>query len=81
VSRAREVAEVVARALVDVPEAVEVTETLDRGVTLVELTVDPGDIGRVIGRQGRTIDALRTLVELTGEFHDFEATLEVREPA
>ena len=50
-------------------------------MSVIELFVDPGDLGRVIGRQGRTVSALRTLVEVTAEFHDFDAMLEVREPA
>ncbi len=80
-SQARDVVEVIARALVDLPDAVRVTENDHRGVSVIELFVDPEDIGRVIGRQGRTVSALRTLVEVTAEFHDFDATLEVREPA
>ena len=54
VSRARDVVEVVARALADQPDAVRVTEREHRGQTLVELFMAPGDLGRVIGRQGRT---------------------------
>jgi uncharacterized protein len=81
VSQARDVVEVIARALVDEPDAVEVTETEHRGVAVVELFVAPGDLGRVIGRMGRTASALRTLVDLTAEYHDFDATLEIREPA
>jgi len=81
VSQARDVVEVIARALVDVPDAVQVTEADHRGVAVIELFVDPGDLGRVIGRQGRTVSALRTLVDVTAEFHDFDAMLEVREPA
>ena len=80
-SQARDVVEVIARALVDVPDAVRVTEADHRGVAVIELFVDPGDLGRVIGRQGRTVSALRTLVDVTAEFHDFDAMLEVREPA
>ncbi len=79
-SQARDLVEVIARALVDVPDAVRVTEADHRGVAVIELFVDPGDLGRVIGRQGRTVSALRTLVEITAEFHDFDAMLEVREP-
>jgi predicted RNA-binding protein YlqC (UPF0109 family) len=81
VSQARDLVEVIARALVDVPEAVKVTETDHRGVSVIELFVDPGDVGRVIGRQGRTVSALRTLVEVTADYHDHDAMLEVREPA
>jgi uncharacterized protein len=81
VSQARDVVEVVARALVDEPDAVEVTETEHRGVQVIELFVAPGDLGRVIGRMGRTASALRTLVGVTADYHDFDATLEIREPA
>ena len=58
----RDVVEVVARALADQPDAVRVTEREHRGQTLVELFMAPGDLGRVIGRQGRTAAAMRTLV-------------------
>jgi hypothetical protein len=81
VSQARDVVEVVARALVDEPDAVEVTETEHRGVQVIELFVAPGDLGRVIGRMGRTASALLTLVGVTADYHDFDATLEIREPA
>ena len=80
-SQARDVIEVIARALVDEPDAVEVTETEHRGVAVIELFVAPGDLGRVIGRMGRTASALRTLVDVTADYHDFDATLEIREPA
>jgi len=81
VSQARDVVEVIARALVDEPDAVQVTETDHRGVAVIELFVASGDLGRVIGRMGRTASALRTLVEITADYHDFDATLEIREPA
>ena len=61
-SRARDVVEVVARTLADHPDAVRVTEREHKGQTLVELFMAPGDLGRVIGRQGRTAAAMRTLV-------------------
>ncbi len=69
-----------ARALVDDPDAVRVTETQHRGTVVIELFVAPEDLGRVIGRQGRTAAALRTLVAATAEHHGQQATLEIREP-
>lgn len=66
-SRARDVVEVVARALAARPNEVEVTEYDHRGQTVVELTMAPGELGRVIGRQGRTASALRTLANTAGE--------------
>ncbi len=74
------VVEVAARALVDVPEKVTVIETPQRGTTVVELTVAQGDTGKVIGRQGRIADALRTLVAATAQHHGIRATLEIRDP-
>ena len=79
-SHAREVVEVIARALVDDPDAVRVEESEHRGVSVLELFVAPGDLGRVIGRQGRTASALRTLASATAEHHGAKATLEIREP-
>ena len=61
-SAARAVVEVIARALVDRPDEVRVTESARRGMTVVELTTAPSDMGKIIGRQGRTAAALRTLI-------------------
>jgi predicted RNA-binding protein YlqC (UPF0109 family) len=81
VSRARDVVEVVARALADRPDAVRVTERTARGSTLVELFMAPGDLGRVIGRQGRTAAAMRTLVSAAADLEGGKATLEFRDDA
>jgi predicted RNA-binding protein YlqC (UPF0109 family) len=79
VSRARDVVEVVARALADKPDAVRVTERESRGQTVVELMMAPGDLGRVIGRQGRTAAAIRTLVAATAELEGTKATVDFRD--
>ncbi len=52
----------IARALVDRPGEVQVIEFLEDGETVMELEVAPEDIGKVIGRQGRTVRALRSLL-------------------
>jgi len=75
----RAVVEVVARALVDHPEDVEVTEQVRRGSTVVELYTAPGDMGKIIGRQGRTAAALRTLVTLAAEKAGTRAQLDIRD--
>jgi predicted RNA-binding protein YlqC (UPF0109 family) len=51
-----------ARALVDKPELVSVSEVGGTHTSILELTVAKADIGKVIGKQGRTADALRTLL-------------------
>jgi len=75
----RAVVEVVAKALVDRPEDVEVIESQRRGVTVVELYTDPGDMGKIIGRQGRTAAALRTLVTLAAEKAGVRVQLDIRD--
>jgi predicted RNA-binding protein YlqC (UPF0109 family) len=80
-SRAKDVVEVIARALADHPDAVRVTERAHRGQTLLELFMASGDLGRVIGRQGRTAMAMRTLVNTTAELEGTKATLEFRDEA
>jgi predicted RNA-binding protein YlqC (UPF0109 family) len=79
VSELGKVVEVVARTLADHPDAVRVVETEHRGMTVVELFMAPGDLGRVIGRQGRTAQALRTLVATTADKIGRKATLEFRD--
>lgn len=73
------VVEVVVKALVDRPDEVTVTEAQRRGMSMLELTTAPGDMGKVIGRQGRTVSALRTLVSLTAEQHGSRAQLDIRD--
>ena len=75
----RAVVEVVARALTDRPDDVRVVETEHRGTTLVELYVAPDDLGKVIGKQGRTAAALRTLAASAAEHDGKTITLEIRE--
>jgi uncharacterized protein len=75
----RAVVEVVVKTLVDHPESVKVNESVRRGMTVVELTTAPGDMGKIIGRQGRTAAALRTLVALTAERQGVRAQLDIRD--
>jgi hypothetical protein len=79
VSRARDVVEVVARALADRPEQVRVVETEHHGQTVVELFMAPGDLGRVIGRQGRTAQAVRTLASAAAESEGRKVNVEFRD--
>lgn len=79
VSPLRAVVEVVVKTLVDHPDAVKVTESSRRGMTIVELSTAPGDMGKIIGRQGRTAAAIRALVALTAERHGVRAQLDIRD--
>ena len=58
----KELVEVIARALVDHPDQVVVTESEDDRAIRLVLSVDPSDMGRVIGKQGRIAKAIRTVV-------------------
>jgi len=76
VSRARDVVEVVARALAARPDDVEVTEVERRGQLVVELVMAPGELGRVIGRQGRTAAAVRALASAAAELDGQTVTVD-----
>lgn len=71
--------EAVAQALADDPQAVRVGESERRGMTVIELQVAPNDLGRVIGRQGRTAAAIRTLLTAAAESDGKKATLDIRD--
>lgn len=71
--------EAVARALADQPDAVSVKASDRRGTTVYELQVASGDLGRVIGRQGRTAAALRTLLSSAAEADDQKVSLDIRD--
>ena len=78
-SRARDVVDVVARALASRPDEVQVVELHRSGQAVVELTMAPGDLGRVIGRQGRTATAVRTLAAAAGELDGERVTVDFRD--
>jgi predicted RNA-binding protein YlqC (UPF0109 family) len=78
-SGVRAVVEVLARALTARPDDVHVRETEQKGRTLIELYVGAGELGRVIGKQGRTAAALRTLAASAGEKEGKNVTLEIRD--
>ena len=59
----KELVEVIAKALVDAPDEVEVTERFDGRTTVIELRVADADMGKVIGKQGRIANSIRTVVK------------------
>ena len=75
----KELVEAIARALVDHPEDVHVTAVDGSQVTVLELRVHPDDLGKVIGRQGRTAKAVRTLLGAAGMKLRKRYTLEILE--
>jgi predicted RNA-binding protein YlqC (UPF0109 family) len=75
----RDAIETVAKALADSPQRVSVTETEHHGTTLIEVAVAPPDVGKMIGRQGRTIQAMRTIASIAGGRLGKKVTLEIRD--
>jgi uncharacterized protein len=75
----RALVEVVARALADHPDEVTVTEGTHRGMAVVEVFMAPGDLGRIIGRQGRTAQAVRTLAAATADRAGRKVQVEFRD--
>ena len=75
-SRVRDLVETVARTLVDQPSQIEVTEAERPDGYHIELRTADGDLGKMIGRQGRTATAVRTLATLTAEIEGRRATVD-----
>jgi predicted RNA-binding protein YlqC (UPF0109 family) len=75
----KEAVEMIVRALVDDVEAVDVRETKREGATLIEIRVSPGDMGKIIGRQGRTVRALRALAHAVSLKRKHRFVLEIVE--
>ncbi len=72
--------EYVVKALVDRPEDVKSDRTVDEMGVLITLRVNPQDLGQVIGRQGQTAKALRTLLRVVGAKNHARVNLKIYEP-
>ena len=75
----KKLVEDIAKALVDSPEAVSVRELEGEQNTILELRVAPGDLGKVIGKQGRTARSIRTLLGAASMKLNRRFTLEILE--
>lgn len=76
----RDAIEMIVKSLVDESEVVDVREVEQRnGTTLVEVRVAPNDVGKIIGKQGRTIRALRSLAKIAGTKKNRRYLLEIVE--
>lgn len=75
-----ELIEVIAKALVDKPEEVSVHAIDGEQSRILELSVDPSDLGKVIGKKGRTAKSIRTLLGACGTKFNKRFTLEILEP-
>ena len=74
----KELVEVIAKALVDNPDEVVVTESMKCEDTLIELKVSPADMGKVIGKQGRIAKAIRSVVKAAASKEDKKVIVEIQ---
>lgn len=74
----KELVEVIAKALVDNPDEVSVTESVTGDEIVVELTVASSDMGKVIGKQGRIAKAIRSVVKAAASKEDKKVIVEIQ---
>ncbi|MEK9156096.1 MAG: KH domain-containing protein [Patescibacteria group bacterium] len=67
-------------AIVDNPDKVKTERTIDEMGVLIKLTVDPDDMGKIIGKEGRTAKAIRTLLRVLGAKNNARVNLKIVEP-
>lgn len=77
----KEFLEMVVKALVDNPADVAIERTVDEMGVLLTMSVNPTDMGKIIGRQGNTAKAIRTLLRVVGMKHNARVNLKINEPA
>ncbi len=76
----QEFLEFIVKTLVDHPEDVKVDRKVDEMGVLITLDVNPEDMGKIIGRQGNTAKAIRTLLRVVGMKHNARVNLKINEP-
>lgn len=76
----QEFLEYVVKALVDVPDAVKTDRKVDEMGVLINLKVDPTDMGKIIGRMGQTAKAIRMLLRVVGIKNNARVNLKIEEP-
>lgn len=72
--------EYVVKALVDNPNDVKIERTVDEMGVLLKLSINPADMGKVIGRMGNTAKAIRTLLRVVGMKNNARVNLKINEP-
>ena len=76
----QEFVEYVVKSLVDTPDVVKTNRTIDERGVLITLDVDPKDMGMIIGRDGATAKAIRTLLRVVGAKRNARVNLKINEP-
>ena len=73
----KELVEYIVRSLVDDPEGVSISETQGESLTILEIKVSEGDIGKVIGKEGRIANAIRTVTKAAAAKQKKRVTVEI----
>jgi predicted RNA-binding protein YlqC (UPF0109 family) len=73
----KELVDYIVKSLVDNPEFVQVSETSGSSVIILEISVGSSDIGKVIGKEGRIANAIRTIVKAAAAKSDKKVTVEI----
>ena len=73
----KELIELIVKGIVDNPDKVEINEIIGEKSSIYEVRVDSDDIGKVIGRQGRNIKSIRTIVNAAAQKDDKRAVIEI----
>lgn len=73
--------EYVVKALTDFPQDVKINRSIDEMGVFITVDVNPGDMGKIIGRDGNTVNAIRTLLRVVGMKNNARVNLKINEPA
>lgn len=73
----KDLVEMIVQSLVDYPSEVVVNETAGESIVILEISVSPDDVGKVIGKEGRIANAIRTVVKAAAAKHDKKVTVEI----
>ncbi len=76
----QEFVEFIVKSIVDNPEKVEASRSVDEMGVLIQLSVDPADMGKIIGKSGQNAQALRTLLRVLGAKNNARVNLKILEP-
>lgn len=73
----KQLVEMIVRSLVDQPDDVVINETTGESIVILEISVSPDDVGKVIGKEGRIANAIRTVVKAAAAKNDKKVTVEI----
>ena len=73
----KELVDMIVKELVDEPNEVQINETIGESIVILEISVSADDVGKVIGKEGRIANALRTIVKAAAAKQDKKVTVEI----